>query len=182
MSGDRSKPRRPCRHVQRRHAPRHRRAARPQQGQAADRRRGRLRRYSPRPAAGPPGSSIRRPPAPRRRKAKASPPRRRREGKPPVFSTLENFTVNLAGDGEHFLQLGVVLQLKDEETADKVKAYLPQIRNKILLLLSAKTADELQTPKGKQALIDEILVATREPLHADGDNVQAVLLGGLLVQ
>ncbi len=113
---------------------------------------------------------------------KASPPRRRRTGKPPVFSTLENFTVNLAGEGDHFLQLGVVLQLKDEETAEKVKAFLPQIRNKILLLLSAKTPEELQSAKGKQALIDEILVATREPLHAEGDNVQAVLLGGMLIQ
>ena len=110
------------------------------------------------------------------------PAEKKGEVKPPVFSTLENFTVNLAGEGDHFLQLGVVLQLKDEDTADKVKAYLPQIRNKILLLLSAKTADELQTPKGKQALIDEILVATREPLHAEGENVQAVLLVGMLVQ
>ncbi len=95
----------------------------------------------------------------------AKPAAKKSDAKPPVFNTLENFTVNLAGEGEHFLQLGVVLQLKDEDTAEKVKAYLPQIRNKILLLLSAKTADDLQSPKGKQALIDEILVATREPLR-----------------
>lgn len=110
------------------------------------------------------------------------PVEKKAEGKPPVFSTLDNFTVNLAGEGEHFLQLGVVLQLKDEDTAEKVKTYLPQIRNKILLLLSAKTPEDLQSAKGKQALIDEILVATREPLRTEGDNVQAVLLGGMLVQ
>lgn len=104
------------------------------------------------------------------------------EEKPPVFSTLENFTVNLAGEGDHFMQLGVVLQLKDEETAEKVKAYLPQIRSKILLMLSAKTPEELQTPKGKDALIDEILEATRKPFHDDGEDVQAVLLGGMLIQ
>lgn len=102
--------------------------------------------------------------------------------KPPVFDTLENFTVNLGGEGDHFLQLGIVLQLKDDETAEKVKSYLPQIRNRILLLLASKTADELQTAKGKQALIDEILEATRGPLHADGENIQAVLLGGMLIQ
>jgi flagellar protein FliL len=102
--------------------------------------------------------------------------------KPPVFNTLENFTVNLAGEGDHFLQLGIVLQLKDDETADKVKAYLPQIRNRILLLLAAKTAEDLQSAKGKEALIDEILATTREPLHADGENIQAVLLGGMLIQ
>jgi flagellar protein FliL len=101
--------------------------------------------------------------------------------KPPVFNTLENFTVNLAG-GDHFLQLGIVLQLKDEETAEKVKAYLPQIRNKVLLLLSSKTAEELETPKGKEALINEVLEAAREPLGEEGENVQAVLLGSMLVQ
>lgn len=102
-------------------------------------------------------------------------------GKPPVFVTLENFTVNLTG-GDHFMQLGLVLQLKDEETAEKVKSYLPLIRSKVLLLLSAKTAEELETPKGKQALIAEIMTSAREPLHAEGENVQAVLLGSMLVQ
>lgn len=103
-------------------------------------------------------------------------------GKPPVFSTLENFTVNLSGEGEHFLQLGVVLQLKDEGTADKVKAYLPLIRSKILMLLSVKKAEDLQSADGKQALIAEILESTREPLQAEGENVQAVLLGNMLIQ
>ncbi len=102
-------------------------------------------------------------------------------GKPPVFVTLENFTVNLAG-GDHFMQLGLVLQVKDEETAEKIKAYLPMIRNRILLLLSAKTPEELESPKGKQALIDELLASSREPLHAEGERVQAVLLGSMLIQ
>ena len=111
----------------------------------------------------------------------AKPKKKKDAGKPPVFTTLENFTVNLSG-GDHFMQLGVVLQLKDEETAEKVKTFLPQIRNKILLLLSSKTAEDLETPKGKQALIDEVLAGAREPLKADGEDVQAVLLGSMLVQ
>lgn len=102
-------------------------------------------------------------------------------GKPPVFNTLEAFTVNLAG-GDHFLQLGIVLQLKDDEAVEKVKTYLPQIRNRILLLLSSKSADDLESAQGKQKLIDEVLAATRAPLGADGEKVQAVLLGSMLVQ
>jgi len=101
--------------------------------------------------------------------------------KPPVFSALDNFTVNLTG-GDHFMQLGIVLQLKDAETAEKVKTYLPQIRNGILLLLSSKTAEELESPKGKEALITEILEKTRAPLGAEGDSVQAILLGSMLIQ
>ena len=102
-------------------------------------------------------------------------------GKPPVFDPLENFTVNLAG-GDHFMQLGVVLQVKDEETAEKVKAYLPQIRNRILLTLSAKTAEDLQSPEGKKKLIEEVLADAREPLHGEGEAVQAALLGSMLIQ
>lgn len=109
------------------------------------------------------------------------PAKKAESGKPPVFDTLENFTVNLAG-GDHFMQLGIVLQVKDEETAEKVKTYLPQIRNRILLTLSAKTAEDLQSPEGKKKLIDEVLADAREPLHAEGENIQAVLLGSMLIQ
>jgi len=106
---------------------------------------------------------------------------KKESGKPPVFSTLDNFTVNLAG-ADHVMQLGIVLQLKDEETAEKVKVFLPQIRNGILLTLSAKTAEELQTSEGKKKLIEEVLKDTREPLHEEGENVQAILLGSMLIQ
>lgn len=109
------------------------------------------------------------------------PAKKEKSTKPPVFLTLESFTVNLAG-GDHFMQLGLVLQLKDEETSEKVKTYLPQIRNKVLLLLSSKAAEDLESPKGKQTLIDEILSSSREPFHAEGENVQAVLLGSMLIQ
>ena len=109
------------------------------------------------------------------------PAKKAESGKPPVFDPLENFVVNLAG-GDHFMQLGIVLQVKDEETAEKVKSYLPQIRNRILLTLSAKTVEDLQTPEGKKKLIEEVLVDAREPLHGEGENVQAVLLGSMLIQ
>ena len=109
------------------------------------------------------------------------PAAKKESGKPPTFVTLENFTVNLAG-GDHFMQLGLVLQVKDEETAEKIKAFLPQIRSKVLLLLSSKTPEELQDAKGKQALIAELLADAREPFHAEGENVQAVLLGSMLIQ
>lgn len=107
--------------------------------------------------------------------------KKEKSAKPPVFMTLENFTVNLTG-GDHFMQLGLVLQLKDEEAAEKVKSYLPQIRNKVLLLLSSKTVEDLESSKGKQVLVDEILASSREPLHAEGESVQAVLLGSMLIQ
>ncbi len=105
----------------------------------------------------------------------------KKETRLPVFNTLEAFTVNLAG-GDHFLQLGIVLQLKDEATGDRVKTFLPMIRNRILLLLSSKSAEDLESPKGKEALIAQLLAETRGPLGADGENIQAILLGSMLIQ
>jgi flagellar FliL protein len=102
--------------------------------------------------------------------------------KNPSFMTLETFTVNLAG-AEHFLQLGVVLQLDSDKTAEDVKIFLPRIRNDILLLLSSKSAADLDAPGGKQKLADEILAVTRKPLDDDAkQNVQGVLFSSLVVQ
>jgi flagellar FliL protein len=102
--------------------------------------------------------------------------------KNPSFMTLETFTVNLAG-AEHFLQLGVVLQLDSDKTAEEVKAFLPRIRNDVLLLLSSKTAAELDAPGGKEKLAEEILVVTRKPLDEETkQNVQGVLFSSLVVQ
>ena len=83
--------------------------------------------------------------------------------KPPVFHTLEPFTVNLAEEnGDHYLQLSVVYQVADDKAVDHVKVYLPVIRNRILLLLSAKRPSELQTAEGKQSERQRIAIAVDE--------------------
>jgi flagellar FliL protein len=120
------------------------------------------------------------PPAAAGKDAKAAPPKE--AAKPPVFVTLEPFTVNLAG-GEHYLQLGVVLQVADEETAEAVKTHLPQVRNALLLLLSSKTPADLESIEGKQKLAGEILNDTRAPVgEASAKNVQSVLFASFVVQ
>lgn len=80
---------------------------------------------------------------------------------PPLFLELETFTVNLAGD--RILQTTISLQLKKSEDIDQLKLYLPQVKSRLLLLLSAKTAEALQTPEGKQALSADIASALGKP-------------------
>jgi flagellar FliL protein len=102
--------------------------------------------------------------------------------KPPVFITLEPFTVNLQG-GDHFLQLGVVLQVSNDETSDTVKAYLPQIRNRLLLLLSSKSPADLESIEAKRKLADEILAETRLPLaESVRPDIQGVLFSSMVIQ
>ena len=93
----------------------------------------------------------------------------------PTFVPLETFTVNLADrDGERYAQIGVTLELDTPKAADQIKAYLPAIRNNILMLLAHKTAAELLQREGKVRLAAEIRRETLRPLGyelaADADD------------
>lgn len=77
--------------------------------------------------------------------------------KPPVYVTLEPFTVNLTSEGaERFLQVGIDLKVSAPDIADKVKLHLPEIKNGILLLLTSKRVEDLSGIEGKNTLREEI--------------------------
>ncbi|MFN0313499.1 MAG: flagellar basal body-associated FliL family protein [Burkholderiales bacterium] len=84
--------------------------------------------------------------------------------KAPVFFTMEPFVVNLAGDTQRYLQVGMDLKLSKEDYTEKIKQHMPEIRNAVVLLLSSKQADELVTLDGKNRLRTEIRLAVNEPL------------------
>lgn len=83
---------------------------------------------------------------------------------PPVFFTLDPFVVNLAGEVQHYLQVGIDLKIADEHVKDRIKAHLPEIRNGVLLLLSSKQVDDLASLEGKNQLRAEIREAVNQPL------------------
>lgn len=77
--------------------------------------------------------------------------------KTPLFVALEPFTVNLQRESsDQYLQLGITLKLFEAEVEGKIKTNLPEIRSKILQLLTTKTATELLTADGKTLLAKEI--------------------------
>ncbi|MBM3395719.1 MAG: DUF4366 domain-containing protein [Betaproteobacteria bacterium] len=76
--------------------------------------------------------------------------------KKPVFYSLEPFVVNLAGDSQHYLQVGVDLKLSKEDYMEKIKTVLPEIRNGVVLLLSSKQATEVVSIEDKNHLRAEI--------------------------
>ncbi len=73
---------------------------------------------------------------------------------PPVFMELEPFTVNLNDD--HILQSSLSLQLRSEEDTEQMKRYLPQVRSRLLMLISARDAESLKSPEGKETLARDI--------------------------
>ena len=95
--------------------------------------------------------------------------------KPPVFLTLETFTVNLQPDPEtQYLQTDITLKVGSAETGEFLKLHMPEVRNRLLLLLSSKKASDLLTLEGKKALSTEIIEQLKEPFNA-GEKPQEVL-------
>lgn len=75
---------------------------------------------------------------------------------PPVFINLDPFTVNLA-DRDRYLQLGVVFEVETPEVGEAIKAQMPVLRSRVLMLLTSKTADSLVPAEGKAKLVEELM-------------------------
>lgn len=87
---------------------------------------------------------------------------------PPTFLPLEAFVVNLADkDADRYAQIGVTLEVEDAKAAEQLKAYMPAIRNGILMVLAHKTSAELLERKGKEKLAAEIMRESVRPLGVE---------------
>ena len=95
-------------------------------------------------------------------KAAKKEPKHVDKGAPPVFLPLESFVVNLHNSapqsGDQFLQTEMTLRLADESVVMEVKQSMPEVRNRVLMLLSSKTAQELLTAEGKAKLAEAVRV------------------------
>lgn len=106
--------------------------------------------------------------------SKKSPPVEEDHPKPkasktPVFFVIESFTVNLQPEtGEQFLQIAFTLQVEDQAQIETMKMYMPQVRSRLLILLSGKKPSEISTVDGKQKLADDIVAVMKKPFSADG--------------
>jgi flagellar FliL protein len=88
----------------------------------------------------------------------------------------ENFTVNLQREeGDQYLQAGITLKILEPELEEKIKTAMPEIRSKLLFLLSSKRPSELQTQEGKKNLITEIIVEVDSVLGLGSAPVHAAI-------
>lgn len=67
-----------------------------------------------------------------------------------------DFTVNMAGGGDHYLKAAISLGMKKDVTEETLKHHLAPIRDAIVTILSAKQVKDLATIKSKDVLKDEI--------------------------
>ncbi len=88
---------------------------------------------------------------------------------PPVFVALEPFTVNLQPEavGSQYMQIGITLKIAGQAAVDKLKEQMPEVRSRLLMVLSAKKASELLVPEGKTRLVEELLAEIRQILDPE---------------
>jgi flagellar protein FliL len=69
----------------------------------------------------------------------------------------ESFTVNLADPGRsHFAKVDVDIEVADDFVKTEVTRLIPKIRDFIVIVLSSKTYDQINTVDGKDFLREEI--------------------------
>ncbi|NCU95747.1 MAG: hypothetical protein EBV48_07715 [Betaproteobacteria bacterium] len=84
------------------------------------------------------------------------------EEHPPTYFKLEQMTVNLAGGKDHFLATNLELRLGEPEAEKLLSARMPEVKNLVLLTLSAQTPEALANLEGKTALAQKL----RDDLNA----------------
>ena len=103
----------------------------------------------------------------------------------PIFIPLEAFTIMLQdGENERMLHLAITLRTSDEQTRERIEKYLPLVRSRILMLLSAQTPKSVQSQQGKLDLAKAILNEVNLPFPPlpDGQYVTDVLFTAFVVQ
>jgi flagellar FliL protein len=115
--------------------------------------------------------------------ANAKPSQEPKKKGPPTFLALEPFTVNLS-DREHYLQLGLTYEVAATADAELLKAHLPILRSRILLLLSSKDGDALISQEGKAKLSEELVGEARKtvPWSSAEQGVKAVHFSAFVIQ
>jgi flagellar FliL protein len=109
----------------------------------------------------------------------------KKKAEKPEFVVLDNFTVNLQPEaGEQYLQVAMTLQVSNLEQVELIKTNMARVRNRVLLILSAKKASELISVEGKGQLAKEIIASVNQPfIEKDKpQEVRDVLFTSFIIQ
>ncbi|TAJ77972.1 MAG: hypothetical protein EPO42_09035 [Gallionellaceae bacterium] len=99
-----------------------------------------------------------------------------------AYEKLEPFTVNLVGLRQ-VIQVSVTLKLAKPEAGEKVKLYMPVVRHEMILLLSGKSAEQVETADGKRRLILETKAAVNKAIESNGkEGIADVLFEQIIIQ
>ena len=95
------------------------------------------------------------------------------------------FTVNFRGGaGARYLQVAVEAMTRDPDVEAQIKRHMPVIRNDLTMLFSSKSARDLSTTEGKEALRSETLASIQKVLQSETGKpgVEAVYFTSFVMQ
>ncbi|MFV3385982.1 flagellar basal body-associated protein FliL [Pseudomonas sp. NY15364] len=83
---------------------------------------------------------------------------------PAVYQSLmPAFVVNFNHDNRtRYLQVSMALMGRDAAGMEKLKVHMPVLRNRLVMLLSGQDFTTLQTPLGKEILLQQALASVQE--------------------
>lgn len=103
----------------------------------------------------------------------------------PVFAPLEPFTVTLRDERTtRILYLAITLRLVDEASRQTITEYMPEVRDRVLRLLSVQNPTYIQTPEGRERLVQDLTDVLQRPYlpQPRGPEISAVLFTAFVVQ
>lgn len=103
----------------------------------------------------------------------------------PIFAPLEPFTVTLRDERTtRILYVAITLRLVDGTSRDMVTEYMPEVRDRVLRLLSVQNPTHIQTPDGRERLVQDLTKLLQRPYlpQPRGPEISAVLFTAFVVQ
>ena len=86
---------------------------------------------------------------------------------PGVTVELDSFIVNLRDrEGKRYLKAKITMEVPSEALKEELSARMPQVRDVILLLLSAKSFAEISRLEGKMQLKEEVMMRVNQVLSS----------------
>lgn len=103
----------------------------------------------------------------------------------PIFAKLEPFTVTLDGEyRNHILYVAITLRLADRPSRKIIDGYMPEVRDRILKVLASQENTQIQTAKGREALVNALKASLQAPFapQPSGPHITSVLFTAFVIQ
>jgi len=90
---------------------------------------------------------------------------------PSGYKVLEKALVTTvqAEGRQRYIQVYLALEAKDQNALDAAKLHMPLLRSQLIGVLAGSDFTELQTPEGRKALAEKMLVAVNGVLEQEGE-------------
>lgn len=103
----------------------------------------------------------------------------------PIYVPLDPFTVTLQGNYDRrILYTAITLRVADAASGKLLTSYMPEVRNRVLLTLSAQNPETVQTPEARATLAKALTESLEAPYIPQpvGPRISNVLFTAFVVQ